>query len=321
MNPSKKWKLEKYIILTSIFQFLFLTKATNIFIDATFKVAPKNFYQVLNIMVYEEKKKFTMPVVHILMSSKSYYSYKKIFQDIKNILNENKIDVDFKNTIINCYFEKSLIKAIREEFKDTKIYGCYFHFVKALWKKSRKLGLTKKKFINNTKIILFAFKIYPFILKNQKKDFILGVYDFAIKHGKDYKYLIKYFKKNWESSDFLNFDVLTNGIIYNRTNNIIECFHNILNKLIGTCHPRISILVEKLSEFSIIYYRRYIEKLFIDNSNKNYSQNIFNDILNFLTEFLEKYNNKIDIKLLIQDTGNTKKSLIDITNKIFENFI
>ena len=46
LNPSKKWKLEKYIILTSIFQLLFLTKATNIFIDATFKVAPKNFYQV-----------------------------------------------------------------------------------------------------------------------------------------------------------------------------------------------------------------------------------------------------------------------------------
>ena len=79
--------------------------------------------------------------------------------------------------------------------------------------------------------------------------------------------------------------------------------------------------MEKLSEFSIIYYGRYIEKLFIDNSNKNYSQNIFNDILNFLTEFLQKYNKKIDIKLLIQDTGNTKKSLIDITNKIFENFI
>ena len=67
-----------------------------------------------------------------------------MFIEIKNIIDEYKKEYIFKNTIINCDFEKSLINSIRDEFKGVKIYGCYFHCIKALWKKSSDLSLRKK---------------------------------------------------------------------------------------------------------------------------------------------------------------------------------
>jgi hypothetical protein len=72
-----------------------------------------------------------------------------------------------------CDFEKSLLKAIKQEFNNSKINGCFFHYVKALWKKVRKLGLTKSKYLENTKLIVFALKLYPFICKKIKKNTLM----------------------------------------------------------------------------------------------------------------------------------------------------
>lgn len=62
------------------------------------------------------------------------------------MINEFKINVLFKDYVITCDFEKSLIRAIRDEFIGIKIHGRYFHFIKALWKKIRNLAFTKKLF-------------------------------------------------------------------------------------------------------------------------------------------------------------------------------
>ena len=169
INHCKKNRLESFIIITSFFLLKFLMNISHLFIDATFKIAPKNYYQILNIIGYDKTKNFNMPVFHIIMSNKSFESYNKIFQEILNLLDEYKIKINFKNIIINCDFEKSLINAIRNNFKEIKIYGCYFHYVKALWKKASKLGLTKAKLLNNTKLLIFSFKIYPFILNKKNK--------------------------------------------------------------------------------------------------------------------------------------------------------
>ena len=87
INPTKSNRKEEIILLTTQFHLKFFAKASYIFIDATFKISPKNFYQVLNIMAYEEINNFTMPICHAIMSHKSLYSYKKIFQELKNLLN------------------------------------------------------------------------------------------------------------------------------------------------------------------------------------------------------------------------------------------
>ena len=78
-----------------------------------------------------------------------------------------------------------------------------------------------------------------------------------------------------EFSNFLDFDIISNWEIYNPTNNnYVEAFHNKLNISIEMPHPRVSILVGKLIEFSIEYYYSYIQKMFIDKNSKNNSVNI-----------------------------------------------
>ena len=42
-------------------------------------------------MANEEINNFTMPICHAIMSHKSLYSYKKIFQELKNLLNSSNI--------------------------------------------------------------------------------------------------------------------------------------------------------------------------------------------------------------------------------------
>lgn len=64
LNPFKSNILEKFIILTTIFHLLYLKNSSHIFIDATFKVAHKNYYHILNILIYDEKHSFIFPVAH-----------------------------------------------------------------------------------------------------------------------------------------------------------------------------------------------------------------------------------------------------------------
>ena len=85
-----------------------------------------------------------------------------------------------------------------------------------------------------------------------------------------------------DKSKFLNFDLLSNGEISNRTNNIVESFHHKLNAHIESPHQRISILIGKLKLFSIDYYRAYVGKMFEKKNEKLSKQNIYNDIFNFI---------------------------------------
>ena len=88
----------------------------------------------------------------------------------------------------------------------------------------------------------------------------------------------------------------------------------------GYYHPKLSIVIEKLKILSVQYYHKYVSKLFIEDDDKNNSANIFFDIYNFLTKFLKLTNRNINLNLLLQDTGETKNNLEDITNKIIKTF-
>ena len=57
------------------------------------------------------------------------------------------IKVDLKEVSFMSDFEYGIRKALNEVFKD---YGCYFHFVKNLWAKAKKIGLFKKELKQST---------------------------------------------------------------------------------------------------------------------------------------------------------------------------
>ena len=60
------------------------------------------------------------------------------------LLKDNNIEYDFKKKIITTDYERSLRTSIKDIIKPKALNGCYFHYVKALWKKCREYGLTCK---------------------------------------------------------------------------------------------------------------------------------------------------------------------------------
>ena len=59
-----------------------------------------------------------MPIIHVIMSNKSYISYNKVFHEILNLLDQYKLNINFKDKVVNWDFEKSLLKALGQNFKD-----------------------------------------------------------------------------------------------------------------------------------------------------------------------------------------------------------
>ena len=89
------------------------------------------------------------------MTNKSYFSYHIVFSIIKEIMENHKLKFIKDNIMIMSDFELSLRKAINEIFPNFKLKGCYFHHIKNIWAKTKKLGLCRKKIIDKTKLIIF----------------------------------------------------------------------------------------------------------------------------------------------------------------------
>ena len=79
-------KLENFIIFSTPFHIKLFSEAQQIFIDGTFKSCPHNYYQILNIIISTKNNNNYFPLMHVLMSHKSYYLYKNLFIKIKQLL-------------------------------------------------------------------------------------------------------------------------------------------------------------------------------------------------------------------------------------------
>ena len=89
-----------------------------------------------------------------------------------------------------CDFETNLRKGILNNFNNCTLKGCYFHYIKNIWKKAKKLGLCRKNFLNKTKIIIFAFKIITLIKLDKQKKFFDEIKFFSIQGEKLEKELL-----------------------------------------------------------------------------------------------------------------------------------
>ena len=150
---------EKYCIFSSHLQLKWASNCDDFFLDATFKSASKNWIQLFNIWGYIRKHNEYVPIANILMSHKSYELYNKIFKEILYLFDSFNIEVNFEEKTFMSDYEKSLRAAI----KNNKIRGCYFHYAKCIYKKCKDLNLFKKSAKNNTIIIAFFLKLFPYI--------------------------------------------------------------------------------------------------------------------------------------------------------------
>ena len=115
------------MIFTSSLQLNLMKKATQIFIDGTFRINPKGFYQVLNIGAFIPDINEIFPILLMPTSGKSEVLYDNIFKDIKNILFENNINLSNIKNKFMIDFEVPLQNSLKNNFDKILINECYFH--------------------------------------------------------------------------------------------------------------------------------------------------------------------------------------------------
>ena len=83
-------------------------------------------------------------MIYVLIASKNIIAYNHVFNFILQIFDDNNIKVNFKSKVIITDYERAIRLSINSILKPKTLNGCFFHFSKALWKKCRDYGLTKK---------------------------------------------------------------------------------------------------------------------------------------------------------------------------------
>jgi hypothetical protein len=218
----KNGNYSQVAILGSQFQLQLLAEAENWYIDGTFYACPPGFYQLLNIMIYQ--KQIPICVCHILMSSKLEVEY---FFALSNLITIIKLlGFNPNPKVIMCDFEEGLRNALKMLFPKAEINGCYFHFVKNLWKKASDLGLRKKPSVTMTGVIIALFCILIHIPRQFRGSYFSYIRKICKNEG-EYEDLLNYMEKNWIKEELFSLD--TKDI--HRTNNICESFHSTLSKI------------------------------------------------------------------------------------------
>ena len=106
---------QEAIILTNKPKLKQMSSSTQWYLDATFKIAPKGFLQILNILVYIPNLNIFFPVAHILMTQKTQALYSHALQNLKLIAELNGFSLD--PIMAMCDFERALQGGIKKVFQ------------------------------------------------------------------------------------------------------------------------------------------------------------------------------------------------------------
>ena len=257
----------------------------------------------------------------IPMSGKSEYLYNCIFNDVKNIIKEYGYDITniTKNFMVD--FEKPLQTAIKKNFPAAIIDGCFFHYLKLIWAKSKKFGLCKIQKLKKTKLILFIIKLLPFMEIDNRPDIFKKIEEYiSIDDDKNYTKLIKYYNKNWLDNEYINYSELSNDEYLNRTNNYLESFHCTLNQSIDAYHPKLSYLVYKYQLFLINIYDKIKESLISKVYNKEVKFSVIKDIYDFIVKYNKKYKTDLNFNLILQSDDEETNIIYKLADYLLDLF-
>ena len=218
---------------------------------------------MLNILCKDKQTSRNIPVIHVPMSHKSSFLYDNIFESINRISKDLNINLNINKKTCMTDFEIGLRKILRNKYSGIKLRGCFFHYVKALWSKAKKLGLCSKKFLANTKLIIFSLKVLTLQNRNNQKNMMKEITSFVDDIGDNniFKTFITYYEKNWLNNQFIRFEICYDKNIKIRTDNTCEGFHRKLNQRIEYEKPKNSLVCNVLKEFAIESFKRSVEAL------------------------------------------------------------
>ena len=276
-DTKEQTTIERIMGFGNPYLFYYMTNSKHLFIDATFSIAPKPFYQCLVVMLFDETLQIYIPILYILMTNKSQKMYRNALEWIFKLSGRRIMP-----QTVSCDFELGLINAIQGIFPYAKINGCLFH-----WKQAIKRKLSSLKFKNEKEIIEYAMHknsidiltVIP--IDEIREKGILYVKDIlkdSIYQGDDNQKMItfgNYFKKYWMSSE--NFiktwninDYQGNKNLLKRTNNGLESYNKRLKSLFCSGTPSFADFVHTMKEESAYQQKKvqdYMEKSAVKKKN------------------------------------------------------
>ena len=159
--------------------------------------------------------------------------------------------------------------------------------IKALRFKDKKYKLCKKALLKETIILIFSFKIYSFIPKDKRDEYINQIEN-NFKYKRGFEKLIIYFKKNWAKTKFLDFQYIDNKTTIERTNNTCKVFHRNLINIINSYHPKILFYVDKIKEYTIKAFENSVKNMALPNDIKKEKISFYQNIFKFKKKIYKK---------------------------------
>ncbi|XP_049886684.1 uncharacterized protein LOC126381225 [Pectinophora gossypiella] len=264
---------------------------SHVFLDGTFKVVPKPFYQIYTIHG-DLGNGTVVPLLYALLPNKTQETYKRLF----NLIKEK--NPDFRPTNFKIDFEKAAINAINEIFPEAVVNGCFFHYSQAIWKKGKKLGFTEteggKKFIG----LCAAMAYLPHDHIPEAWLYLLH----NVPNGAAATAFTDYMSNQWIKNSNL---FTCHGDVY-RTTNHVEGWHNRLNRRI-TKNPSLYHIIDVLkgeaieSDFKIDQLNNHVHENVPKKRRKTDNKDLV--ITKIIDDFLGK---KIEIGICLQRLANVK---------------
>ena len=123
-------KLERIFQFWNHPLFLFFWSQLKKFIDGTFKICPRPYYQWLIFMLIEEQTDAFIPVFHVLLMLRKQQIYRYALY-----LTKTTVSFKMQPPFFTCDYEKALFNHNAAKFLNTIINGCLFHWKQAIcWK-------------------------------------------------------------------------------------------------------------------------------------------------------------------------------------------
>lgn len=223
-------------------------------VDGTFSVCTDDYYQLVVIMTHDQENKYNLPVLYILMTSKTESMYRRVFEEVRSLT-----DYAASPGNVLCDFEKALMNALRKVFPEAIVRGCLFHWKQAIRRHMisvlhfKEATVNKIMEVNNLDILTIIpmgeieSKGIPFV-QNKMADY---------EDDKKWDSFWAYFKRVWMKIDEIwNInDYISKGNVdvyelLNRTNNALERYNKKLKNEIGTS-PSLSHFFEGLKQQAV----------------------------------------------------------------------
>ena len=224
----------------------YLSVATNVFFDGTFKKCPKQFFQLWTLFV--EFGRYVLPAIHCLLTSKSEDIYTATLLKIKQLAPQLSPSSAMGD------WEPAARNAIKTAYPSISLYGCWFHHNQAILKKITKLGLVKEYHANDSfKNFLKSIMNLPLLPSEHIEhtfDYLTSTFvSFTLSENIQIEKFKRYYKHQWLTRiGPSQLSVFKSKVT---TNNGAESYHAKINKNFKSNHPNIWVFCETLNNIIV----------------------------------------------------------------------